>query len=92
MNQNPSKKPFLPRDKPKSWIVFIICGLAGVLIAGPLAIAGILADIQAIKSIGTMLFWCCWIVAAAMWFVYISRSILGHYKSIEDRDWRQQVW
>jgi len=52
VNQNNSTKPFLPRDKPKSWIVFIICGLAGLLIAGPLMFSGIMFEIEALEFLG----------------------------------------
>jgi len=92
MNQTASKEPFLPRDKPRSWIVGIICGLIGVLIAGPLAFAGIAFEISALKEAGTLLFWCCWIVAIAMGAVFLSKTITGRYKSIEARDWSKQVW
>jgi len=92
VNQNTSKKPFLPQDKPKSWIVFIIGILAGLLIAGPLMFSGIFQEIEAFQFLGKLLFTCCWIVAALMWVVFISRSIAGHYKGIEDRDWDEQVW
>jgi hypothetical protein len=92
MNQINSKKPFLPRDKPRSWIVAIICGLIGVLVAGPLAIAGITFEISALKEAGTLLFWCSWMVAISMGAVFLSKTIAGRYKSIEARDWSEQVW
>ena len=92
MNQDAPKRPFLPRDKPKSWVIFIICCLTGLLVAGPIAVSGIAFQVEALTSVGTAIFWGCWIVGIAMWIVYISRSIAGHYKSIEDRDWDDQVW
>ena len=92
MNQNPSKKPFLPRDKPKSWVVLTICILASLLLAAPLAFSGIMFEIEALESFGKLLFLCCWIVGAAMWLVFAARSVAGHYKGIEDCDWRRQVW
>ena len=87
-----NEKAFLPRNKPKSWVVAIICGLVGVLLAGPLAIAGLGLEIDVLLSAGTTLFWCCWIVGIAMGAVFLSRTIAGHYKGIEDRDWSEQLW
>ena len=92
MNQNTSKNPFLPRDKPKSWILFVISALAGLLIAGPLFFSGIMLEMEALQFLGGLLFWCFWIAGALMWFVFISRSIAGHYKGIGDRDWSEQIW
>ena len=92
MNQTTPKKPFFPKDKPKSWVVFISCILAGLLIAGPLLLSGIVFEIEALEFLGGILFWCCWIMAAAMWLVFILRSIAGHYREIEHRDWSEQIW
>ena len=92
MNQSASKDPFLPRDKPKSWIVFIVSGLLGVLIAGPIALSGIWFEIEALVSVGRLLLWSCWAVAVSMWIVHFSRSIAGHYKDVGDHDWKDQIW
>lgn len=74
------------------WVVAIICGLIGVLVAGPLAIAGIAFEVGALKDVGTVLFWGCWIVAIPMGAVFLSKTITGRYKNIEARDWSEQVW
>ncbi|MDD2272056.1 MAG: hypothetical protein PHP95_02780, partial [Desulfuromonadaceae bacterium] len=34
MKIDENMKPFIPRDKPKSWIIGILAGLTGLLIAG----------------------------------------------------------
>ncbi len=87
-----SPKTFLPRDKPKSWIVFIVCGLMGLLIAGPVVIIGMTFHLEALRSVGIVLFWFCWAAGGVMWLVYISRLIAGKYKEIAERDWREQIW
>ena len=92
MNQTTSREPFLPRDKPRSWVVAVICGLIAVLAAGPLAIAGVALEIDALKDAGTLLFWCCWIVAIPMGAVFLVKTLAGRYKDIEERDWNEQVW
>jgi hypothetical protein len=83
---------FLPRDKPKSWIIFVISILAGLLIAGPLAVSGIALEIKILQSAGITLLWVCWVFGGAMWLLYICRSIAGHYKDIGSHDWREQIW
>ena len=92
VNRNSSSKPFLPRDKPKSWIIFVISGLVGLLLAAPMAICGVVFQVDALRAVGTTLLWCFWAIGATMWLIYIFRSIAGRYKEIEERDWGQQVW
>ena len=87
-----TSKAFLPRDKPKSWIMFVISILAGLLVAGPLAVSGIALEIETLESAGTTLLWSCCVFGGTMWLLYICRSIAGHYKDIESRDWREQIW
>lgn len=92
MNQSTSDRVFIPRKKPKSWIVIIICGLVGVLIAGPLAVFGEVLQVEGFKRVGIFLFWGCWIVAVPMSFIYLYRLATGYYKGISDRDWKDQFW
>ena len=92
MNPTASRETFLPRDKPKSWVVAIVCGLIGVLVAGPVAMAGIAFEISALKDAGTFLFWCCWVVAIPMGAIFLSKTMAGRYKGIESRNWNEQVW
>lgn len=92
VDQNADKKSFLPRDKPKSWIVFVISMLVGLLVAGPLAIVGIVFQIGDLESAGRLLFICSWSVGVAMWFVFISHSIRGRYKNIKESNWSEQLW
>ena len=92
MNQDDSKKPFLPRDKAISWTITIICGLVAVLIAGPLAISGIVFEVSVLVTAGKLLFWSCWFVGVAMGAVFLSGLLTGRYKDIGDRDWQDQLW
>lgn len=86
------KKPFIPRDKPKSWIIFICGVLIGLLVAGPLAILGSALNFWLLKIIGSVLFFACWAIAAIMFFVGIISRISGNWKKLEDRNWKDQVW
>ena len=90
--QQAGRKPFLPRDKPRSWVLFILCCLTGLLVAGPLLLIGSVFEIRAIESFGRTLFWCCLITAALMWAVFMFRSAAGRYDRIVARDWKDQIW
>ena len=92
MNQNDSRKPFFPRDKPKSWVVGLTSILAGLLVAAPLTISGFVFEIKVLEVAGRSLIWCFWTVAVVMWPVYTFRWIAGHYKGISSRDWSEQIW
>ena len=91
-DQPDASRSFLPRDKPKSWVVTIICGLIGVLVAGPLAVIGNVLQIEGLALAGTWIFWGSWLTAAPVSLFYICRLSTGHYKDIENRDWGDQVW
>jgi hypothetical protein len=92
MTQPKNKKPFIPKDKPKSWVIFTLACLSGLLVAGPILIGGNILKIKAISTIGMALFILCWSVAAIVWVIYITHFLAGHYKQIEERDWKDQIW
>ena len=86
------KKPFIPRDKPKSWIIFICAGLIGLLVAGPIAIGGSILEIRLLGMIGVFLFFLCWAAMAVMFVVGFISKIFGHWKDLQEKDWKDQVW
>jgi hypothetical protein len=92
VSKNGSRKPFFPRDKPKSWVVGTASILAGLLVAAPVMISGFSFQIKVLAAVGQALSWCCWIVAVAMWALFITRLIAGHYKGVASRDWNEQIW
>ena len=91
MNNN-SEKSFIPKDKPKSWVLFILGCLSGLLVAAPIAISGVTLKVQVIKTIGISLFIGFLVFGAIMYFVYIISLAKGRYKDIESRDWKEQIW
>jgi len=86
------KKPFIPRDKPKSWVVFIISVLIAVLVAGPIAIAGIKLELSILESIGYLLFIGSWLVGIVSWFVFSGNTAKGKYKNMRAEKWADQKW
>ncbi len=92
MKIDKNKKPFIPRDKPKSWIIAILAGLCGLLIASPLIFMGYFLHWQFMQRFGTFFFIICWVMFALMWCVFMVENFRGKYKSIGEQDWRNQVW
>ena len=87
-----SNKQFIPRDKPKSWIIFICSGLVCLLVASPIAIGGSVLKIKFLQMTGIFLFDLCWSTMAVMFVVGIINRIIGRWKNIEEKDWKDQVW
>ena len=86
------KKPFFPKDKPKSWILYITSCLLGLLVGGPIAFAGGYFGIKSIKIIGTIIFVSCWSTMFITFFVFVFGKASGKYKKMEERSWKEQVW
>jgi len=87
-----NRKPFIPRNKPRSWVVFVLSVLCGLFIAGPLLFGGLYFEINEVATLGKVLFFLFWAVAAIMWFVLITGLISGKYKNLPEKDWHEQVW
>lgn len=79
---------FIPRDRPKSWVLMISSGLIGLLVFAPLTL---LADrwFQWIGLAGCVV---CWGISAVMWIVYRVGTGSGRYASLQPRPWNEQVW
>lgn len=90
MNKN--KKPFFPKDKPKSWVIGISSGLIGLLVAGPIMFLGIYIEVDLIKVLGTIMFVLCWAAFAIAWVVYALGLLSGKYRDLQEKEWSEQVW
>lgn len=84
-------KPFIPRDKPKSWVVGILAGLVGLAV-GLCGLIAAWAGINWLESLAIFSFTVCWLVFAAMWFVFAFGQITGRYKNIQPKEWSEQLW
>ena len=91
MNKS-NKKPFIPRDKPKSLVIFILSGLSGILITGPIMFIAMYLEIGILKSIGTILFYICWLIAALTFLVFVAGMLTDKYRNIQEQDWNKQLW
>ena len=92
MKNDNNKKPFIPRDKPKSWIIGILVGLFGLLIAGPSLFVGYYFKWQFLQFFGKTLFVGCWLVFALMWLLFMVKILRGKYKKMSEKDLQDQVW
>ena len=81
-------RPFIPRDKPESWVVFFSALLVALLVFGPLVF---LAE-GWLYRVGSVGFIACWVVAASMWVVYRIGTGTGRHNKLEPRPWKDQVW
>ena len=86
-----NKKPFFPKDKPKSWVIGITSGLIGILVAGPMMFLGIYIGVGLIKMSGTILFVLCWTVFAVTSVVFVFGFLTGKYRGLKEKEWSEQV-
>lgn len=86
------KRPFVPRNKPKSWCIGIISGMVGLLIAGPIMFAGEYLNVGLVKPFGIFIFVGCILTFFLMWLVFMIGLASGKYGVVEDKDWKEQVW
>jgi hypothetical protein len=86
------KRPFIPNDKPKSWVIGILSGIAGLLVAGPFLVTGTHYEITAINEIGQLLFFFCWLSCAIFCLIFVVGLSSGKYKNIEQKEWHKQLW
>jgi hypothetical protein len=87
-----NKKPFIPRDKPKSWVLFVLFLLAALLVAAPITILGIYFDLGIVKGLGTTLFVICILISFPLYFVFLGGMLRGKYSNIKEQNWENQVW
>jgi hypothetical protein len=84
-------KPFIPRDKPRSWVIGVCAGLIGMAV-GLVGFVFAWVGIKPIQAIAIFLFMVCWLTFALSWLVFAFRLLTGHYRNIQSKDWAQQIW
>ncbi len=92
MNIEKTRRPFIPRNKPKSWVLMILAVLTGLFVAAPIMLAGHYLHLGFIKGLGTFLFGFCVITFFLMWGIGLVKALTGKYRCIEERDWKDQTW
>jgi uncharacterized membrane protein HdeD (DUF308 family) len=83
--------PFIPRDKPKSWVLTVLSGLLGLAI-GLLAFAADWAELNVLSALLKALFVLCWIAGAVSWCGFALGMLSGKYKAMQARSWKEQIW
>jgi len=85
------RKPFIPRDKPRSWIVFVLSVLLG-LAFGLCAFAAGSYGWSIAKTVLTTGFAACSGVAALAGITCGIGMATGRYGNLQEKPWRDQVW
>ena len=87
-----SKKPFIPQNKPKSWVIGVLSVLSAVLFAGPLVIAGVYYSLPKLESVGRAMFWLSWAIGVASWLIFMGKLVGGKYRGMQEKSWKEQIW
>lgn len=85
-------KPFIPRDKPKSWVVFVCAGLVALLGFGPVLFLAKFLDSSALFSVGEAGLTVCAGLMFLSWPVFMIGLLMGKYKNLPEKEWKDQVW
>lgn len=87
----PSAEPFIPNDKPRSWVITVCAGLMGLAV-GFVAFLAAWLGLSALKAVAVTAFVLCWVVLAAFGLVFLAGLLTGRYSKVESRPWKEQVW
>jgi len=83
---------FIPRDKPKSWVVGSLSVIFALLVAGPVALIGIYAENDVLSQLGGILFFGSWLLVFVMLAIYQVGVTKGKYVNLKEEDWSSQIW
>jgi len=86
-----SKRPFIPPDKPRSWVIMIISNLMG-LAAGALGFIASWLDVPLLLEVSRFLLIACVVIGLLAGVVFVTGALTGRYKGLEARAWQDQVW
>ena len=78
--------------RPRSWLVFLIGTGLAVGVFAPIAMAGWHLEKIPVFLAGTWGFAVTSLVAAFFALRFTAELAAGHYRHIEPRPWREQVW
>ena len=85
------RKPFIPRDQPKFWVLFIVSCLCA-LGAGLLVIAAASLGLHTVSRLVTVLLMFFSVAAAIFWLGFSVNTIRGRYLNLRERPWTEQQW
>ena len=84
-----SDEPFVPTDRPRSWLLALIFVLAALLVVAPLQF---LLQSTPAAPFNSVVFVALVVSAGGSFLFYMVRSVLGHYGALRTLPWRQQQW
>ena len=87
----PTSRPFIPRDKPKSFVIFSLAGLVG-LGAGLVGYGLGSLGFEGGQWVAIAIFTVCWAVGAGALLLYTVQYLSGAYEKLEPRPWSEQKW
>lgn len=85
-------RPLIPRDRPKSFVISVIAGCVGILIAAPAVYAGRFLKLHYVALFGGYLLLTCQVIFAVMWIIFMIGKLTGRYDRVTEKEWRQQLW
>ena len=86
-----SSRPFIPRDKPRSWVIGICAGPIGLGVGLIGFIASFLGR-PLVKEIAVLVFVLCWVTFGLSWLFMLSGTLAGRYRNLEPRSCKEQQW
>jgi hypothetical protein len=82
----------VPRDKPKSLILFLAFLVAGLIVFLPMAVAGLSLEKVPVFLTGTAGVAVTFLTAAFMALLFAAGLYAGRYREMHELPWRDQVW
>lgn len=84
-------RPFIPRDKPRPWIVFVLAVIVE-LGFGLVSIVGAWLKIEPLYRLGYASLISAWAVGVVAFITLCIGAASGRYRNLAERDWKDQVW
>jgi len=84
-------RPFIPQNKPRLWVIFMLAGLIGMG-AGLLGFLAAWFGLPWLSAPLIIVFFACWGTAAVSWFGFAFGMLTGRYSKLVARPWKEQVW
>jgi hypothetical protein len=84
-------EPFIPRDKPKFFVIGVLAGLSG-LATGIAAFVASVYEVAVIKSVLLAVVFLCWLIVAGSFIGFFVGTVTGKYRAMESKPWKDQIW
>jgi len=85
------KKPFIPRNKPKSWVIGVLSCLIG-LGFGLLTLTAGWLEIILLSKLGYILFLINMFICFPAMLIFNIKNFSGQYLNLSSKDWKDQDW